>query len=68
MIKRRKASKLPVQINEDEDTNNISKNNILVRYLHYLKILLLAIEIKTNSRSCTYRMLKRKQNTIYPKK
>lgn len=67
MIKRRKASKLPVQINEDGDTN-ISKNNTLVRYLHYLKILLLAIEIKTNSRSCTYRMLMRKQNTIYPKK
>ncbi|XP_033363530.1 putative uncharacterized protein DDB_G0289263 isoform X1 [Bombus vosnesenskii] len=29
MIKRRKASKLPVQINEDGDTNNISKDNIL---------------------------------------
>lgn len=68
MIKRRKASKLPFQINEDGDTNNISKNNTLVRYLHYLKILLLATEIKTNSRSCTYRMLKRKKNTIYPKK
>lgn len=68
MIKRRKASKLPVQINEDQDTNNVSKNNTLVRYLHYLKILLLTTEIKTNSRSCTYRMLKRKKNTICPKK